>query len=53
MKIKTYPLQFTEEYLKHIEEIAKKQEKTIKDFILEAIEDKIEKFEKRIEKDNK
>lgn len=46
MKIKTYPLQFTEEYLKHIEEIAKKQKKTIKDFILEAIEDKIEKWEK-------
>lgn len=46
MKIKTYPLQFTEEYLKHIEEIAKKQNKTIKDFILEAIKDKIEKWEK-------
>lgn len=46
MKIKTYPLQFTEEYLKHIEEIAKKQNKTIKDFILEAIEYKIEKWEK-------
>ena len=42
MKIKTYPLQFTEEYLKHIEEVAKKQGKTIKDFILEAIKEKIE-----------
>ena len=30
MKIKTYPLQFTEEYLKHIEEVAKKQGKTIR-----------------------
>lgn len=46
MKIKTYPLQFTEEYLKHIEEIAKKRNKTIKDFILEAIKEKIEKWEK-------
>ena len=46
MKIKKYPLQFTEEYLKHIEEVAKKQGKTIKDFILEAIKDKIEKLEK-------
>ena len=34
------------EYLKHIEEVAKKQGKTIKDFILEAIKDKIEKWEK-------
>ena len=42
MKIKTYPLQFTEEYLKEIEEVAKKQGKTIKDFILEAIKEKIE-----------
>ena len=46
MKIKTYPLQFTEEYLKHIEEIAKKQNKTIKDFILEAIKQEIKKWEK-------
>ena len=46
MKIKTYPLQFTEEYLKHIEEVAKKQGKTIKDFILESIKEKIEKWEK-------
>ena len=44
MKIKTYPLQFTEEYLKHIEEVAKEQGKTIKDFILEAIKEKIEKL---------
>lgn len=46
MKIKTYPLQFIEEYLKYIEEVAKKQNKTIKDFILEAIKEKIEKWEK-------
>ena len=45
-EFKTYPLQFTEEYLKHIEEVAKKQGKTIKDFILEAIKEKIEKLEK-------
>lgn len=42
MKIKTYPLQFTEEYLKEIEKVAKKQGKTIKTFILEAIKEKIE-----------
>ena len=46
MKIKTYPLQFTEEYLKHIEKVAKKHNKTIKDFILESIKEKIEKWEK-------
>ena len=46
MKIKTYPLQFTEEYLKHIEDVAKKQGKTIKDFMLEAIRKEIEKLEK-------
>ena len=46
MKIKTYPLQFTEEYLKHIEEVAKKQGKTIKDFMLEAIRKESEKVEK-------
>ena len=43
MKIKTYPLQFTEEYLKHIEEKAHKSNMTIKDFILKAIEEKLEK----------
>ena len=46
MKIKTYPLQFTEEYLKHIEEVAKKQGKTIKDFISEEIKEKKQKLEK-------
>ena len=46
MKIKTYPLQFTEEYLKHIKEVEKKQGKTIKDFMLEAIRKEIEKWEK-------
>lgn len=46
MKIKTYPLQFTEEYLTYINEIAKEQAKTIKEFMLEAIKEKIEKWEK-------
>ena len=31
MKIKTYPLQFTEEYLKHIEEVVKEDAKAIWD----------------------
>lgn len=43
MKIKTYPLQFTEEYLKQIKEIAKSKGMTIKDFILKSIEKEIEK----------
>ena len=46
MKIKTYPLQFTEEYLKHIEEVAKKQGKKIKDCRREASKKEIEKWEK-------
>lgn len=41
MKIKTYPLQFTEEYLKRIEIKAKENNMTIKEFILNAIEEKI------------
>lgn len=43
MKIKTYPLQFTEEYLRKIEEKAHESNVTIKDFILKAIEEKLEK----------
>lgn len=43
MKIKTYPLQFTEEYLKEIEEEAKKNNMSIKEFILNAIQEKLEK----------
>ena len=38
MKIKTYPLQFTEEKLNAIAEEAKKRNQSIKDFMLNAIE---------------
>lgn len=41
MKIKTYPLQFTEEYLIIIKEKALENNMTIKEFILNAIEEKI------------
>lgn len=41
MKIKTYPLQFTEEYLKGIELKAKANNMSIKEFILSAIEEKM------------
>lgn len=41
MKIKTYPLQFTEEYLKKIEVKAHENNMTIKDFMLKAIEEKM------------
>ena len=41
MKIKTYPLQFTEEYLKKIE--TKEKNMSIKEFILNAIQEKLEK----------
>ena len=43
MKIKTYPLQFTEEYLREIEKKAKENNMSIKEFILNAIQEKIEK----------
>lgn len=43
MKIKTYPLQFTEEYLKEIKEKAKEKNMSIKEFILNAIQEKLEK----------
>ena len=39
MKIKTFPLQFTEGYLKQIEEMAGKG--NIKKFMLDAISEKI------------
>lgn len=42
MKIKTFPLQFTEEYLDKIREVASENGMTIKAFILEAIQDKLE-----------
>ena len=43
MKIKTYPLQFTEEYLREIKEKAKENNMSIKEFILNAIQEKLEK----------
>lgn len=45
MKVKTYPLQFTEDYLKMIGNVAKMQNMTIKEFILKAIEEKIKRSE--------
>ena len=48
MKIKTYPLQFTDEELRYIEKIAGKG--NIKKFIYEAIEEKKEKHDKRYHK---
>lgn len=43
MKIKTYPLQFTEEYLKEIKEKAKENNMSIKEFILNAIVNEMKK----------
>ena len=43
MKIKTYPLQFTEEYLKGIKEKAKENNMSIKEFILNAIANEMKK----------
>ena len=42
MKIKTYPLQFTEKYLREIEKKAKENNMSIKEFILNAIQEKLE-----------
>lgn len=42
MKIKTFPLQFTEEYLDKIRKAASDSGMTIKSFILEAISSKLE-----------
>ena len=42
MKIKTYPLQFTEEYLREIEKKSKENNMSIKEFILNAIQEKLE-----------
>ena len=46
MKIKTYPLQFTEEYLKEIKTKAKEKKMRKKEKILNAIANKMKK-EKR------
>ena len=43
MKIKTYPLQFTEEYLREIKEKAKENNMSIKEFILNAIANEMKK----------
>lgn len=45
MKIKTFPLQFTEDRLNEIREKAHKLDITIKEFILQAIQEKIERGE--------
>ena len=42
MKIKTYPFQFTEEYLREIEKKAKENNMSNKEFILNAIQEKLE-----------
>lgn len=42
MKIKTYPLQFTEEELTKIKKKAATKGMTIKEFMLTAIKDKME-----------
>lgn len=44
MKIKTFPLQFTEDYLSEIREIATSNGLTIKEFIQSAIREKIERL---------
>jgi len=43
MKIKTYPLQFTEEHLNEIKEKARDLHLSIKEFMLLAIEEKMNK----------
>lgn len=43
MKIKTYPIQFTEDRLAFISEEAAKRKLSIKDFILLAIENELNK----------
>lgn len=45
MKIKTFPLQFTEDRLNEIREAAHSKGVTIKEFILAAIQEKIERGE--------
>lgn len=43
MKIKTFPLQFTEEYLDQIREKAASQNVSMKEFMLSAIDEKLKK----------
>lgn len=46
MKIKTFPLQFTEDYLNKIREIATNNNMSMKELMLSAIAEKMEKLEK-------
>ena len=46
MKIKTYPLQFTEEYLKEIETKAKEKKKNIKEIMKNDNQKKLKKEKK-------
>ena len=41
MNIKTFPLQFTENKLEEIRKEAKKQDTSIKQFVLDAIDEKL------------
>lgn len=43
MKIKTFPLQFTEDYLEKIRKAARSKGQTTKDFIMSAIQEKLTK----------
>lgn len=45
MKIKTFPIQFTEDYLDKIRKAASDVDMSIKDFILSAIEEKMKRGE--------
>lgn len=45
MKIKTYPLHFTEDYLEKIREKAEALDISIKEYILQAIAEKMRKGE--------
>lgn len=45
MRIKTFPLQFTEDYLDRIRQVATNNKMTVKEFIQSAIAEKIERSE--------
>lgn len=45
MRIKTFPLHFTEDYLERIRQVATDNKMTIKEFIQSAIAEKIERSE--------
>lgn len=46
MKIKTFPLQFTEDYLDKVRKIATDNNMSMKELMLSAIAEKLEKLEK-------